>query len=500
VSEATPSRSGRGGAGGALAAALEAGGFLAALAAANAAFAPEDPGLLGVSPHPLFAVVAVLALRHGAATGLAAGLVVASLHAGLQAWTAGGMAGIAPATPLLLLAAGAALGEVRSRDRARTARAREDARAARAERDALAARLAEEERARLLIERRALEPAARFAVLAEAARRIEQLEAGAIFPAVLEIAADHLQAESCAVYALDGGLLRLQAARGAARFPEERDARAGLAGLAICERRVASARDLGEVRAPGEPMLVAPILGPDGTPEGVLEVGSMPFVSLTASAERVAAGIAGLAARAARPEKALEGPAVAAREPIGLGDHVHLAARLAEEVARARRSGTEFAVVAVDIRDWERLPAEQRGAVRAAVGAAIRVTIRASDAAFFGPDERSFAALLPGTPADGARRAAARIEAALATLGLEAGAPAETVRIGLGVAGSGEAARDPGDLLAGALREARDAGGTSPDAPGEAAPDPSTRPAGREAPAGAGCTAWLEPGRGTRPA
>jgi hypothetical protein len=432
--------------------ALELAALLAALAAANFAFAPGDPGLLHVSPHPLFAVVAIVALRHGAAAGFAGGALAALLHVGFAARFAG-HAG--PATPLLLLAAGAALGEVRSRERARALRAEDDARRARAERDALEARAAAAEQSRLALERRMLEPGARVALLAEAAGRLERLDEPELFAAMLALFAEHLDAESAAVYALEGGRLKRRAARGPAAAAEERDPAQGLLGLALGARRVASARDLGDAAGPAEAMLAAPLFAQDGAPLGAIEVRAMPFVSLTASAERIAALLADWCARAW--ERARQRPALAAEpeagEPAGPSDAAWLARRLVEEIARSRRTGEPLSLLLLEIDDWDDVPAAARPAVRRAAAAALRAALRTSDAVFGGREERAIAAVLAGADAEGAKLAAHRAADALAALRLEPyrSGPA-ALRFGLGAATWSEALGGPAELLAAAGR------------------------------------------------
>lgn len=377
---------------------------------------------------------------------------------------------------VLLLALGVLL-ELRRRDRARIARLEADLRLAVEARDGLAARLAIEERARAALERRRLDPGAGLALLAEAAARIEKLSEEDLYPAVLALLADHLGADECSIFSVEAGRLRERARRGrsGALAPaadlEDRDPEEGLVGLALRERRVVSAREAppGTERVAA---LAAPLISEDGTAIGALEVRAMPFFALTASAERVAALIAGWAARACDRARYLRlvREKAAQDEAVGIARHAYLVERLAEEIARARRHGEPLSLLLVEALDWDIVPEASRRPVRKALVGALRASLRASDPIFCYKDERSFAAVLPETGASGAERARERVREAIAALGLEPYARKGPLEVAVGAATLGPDAETPAALEAAAERDARPAGRSPAEASTERLP------------------------------
>lgn len=108
-------------------------------------------------------------------------------------------------------------------------------------------------------------------------------------------------------------------------------------------------------------------------------------------------------------------------ELTGVGNYRALHERLAEEIARHRRHGREFALILLDLDGFkevnERLGHLAGDRLLAEVGEALRAELRAEDSVFRqGGDE--FAAVVPETNAEEAAEVAARLRGRIARRGL----------------------------------------------------------------------------------
>jgi len=133
----------------------------------------------------------------------------------------------------------------------------------------------------------------------------------------------------------------------------------------------------------------------------------------------VAAGVVVLARRLRASHEALW--ALSRRDELtGVGNYRCLHERLAEEIARHRRRGREFALILLDLDGFkqvnERLGHLEGDRLLAEVGGALRDEVRAEDSVFRqGGDE--FAVIVAETDAEEAEEVAARVRARVATRG-----------------------------------------------------------------------------------
>ena len=139
----------------------------------------------------------------------------------------------------------------------------------------------------------------------------------------------------------------------------------------------------------------------------------------------------------------------------GLPNRRYLDARLASEVARARRFAQPLSVLAIDVDDFKRVNDtwghDKGDEVLRWVGAFLRSQLRACDVACrVGGDE--FVAILPGTTREGAERLAARLRVTLDDLRSGSGHGDHPVKLSIGGAALGADASDAAALLAAADR------------------------------------------------
>jgi diguanylate cyclase (GGDEF)-like protein len=129
--------------------------------------------------------------------------------------------------------------------------------------------------------------------------------------------------------------------------------------------------------------------------------------------------------------------------------------RLANEVARSKRSGEPFAVLFVDLDNFkqvnDRHGHEAANVVLKGVAEELMAVVRATDlAARYGGDE--FVVLLVRSGADGARVVAERARARVEALGRRLGYPAKLVTASIGVAGFEPSDNGAADVLVAADR------------------------------------------------
>ncbi len=255
---------------------------------------PGHWGLLDIQPHPLWIVVIAIALRYGAPSGYIVGTMAASSYAFFLSSTPWFYWHLPLAhqlvQPFFLLAGGIVVGELtRSRDRGLTAlqqqyqSARDELHVRAADQQSLAAMNSE-------LTKRIMIHSSSVLTLYEVAKKLHVLHVEAIYPAVLEVVANVLEAESCALYLWREGQLELELGS-----PESWPGRqevwstmTGVLGRSFREGRIVTIRDrLVEEGAPPiadeSTMMAGPLTDSGGRPIGVVAVERLPLVKLDAA-------------------------------------------------------------------------------------------------------------------------------------------------------------------------------------------------------------------------
>ncbi|MGH7317094.1 MAG: GGDEF domain-containing protein [Candidatus Rokuibacteriota bacterium] len=390
---------------------LELGGGLLLLAVVNALIRPSDPGFLDVQPNPALALVAALACRHGLRAGLVGGLVTAGVLAacivGRMDYASWGEVRSVRnfLTPLLLVGTGFALGAIRESQRRQARGLEERAEGLEQELADQAVRFMAATEAKHELERRVADESASLSSLYAAARAMESLEPERLYPAITATVGRFLQADACQCYILEGELLRLRAAEGAAPERAELPPGDGLVGFAIRLGRPASIRDYTLISSledlhRADVLMAAPLMGSAGTLLGCITVTSLPFLRLTpASLDRLglAADWGARALENARTHERTRAQAIE-DELVRAYTYAYYERRIREEEVRADRYGRPLAVVIFRIHRFGLVAPERRHELGRVLSLVFARSLRDVDIVCRYATDDSFAIILPETP------------------------------------------------------------------------------------------------------
>lgn len=378
--------------------------------------------------HPFALPVLYVAARYGLVPGIAIALAAALLRLGLALAT-NTLTGAAWAEPVAWPIAALLVGGFAELSRRRLKTAEAEAEAARADRAAIA-----EANDRLAA--RAMELEARLGARLQAATAIFEAarQLGHGTEGVIRGATGLLRAATgcaaCSFWLAEGRTLQLVAAEG---WPPEANLSQtfvrGPLVEAILESRSALlvTRPSDRLALEGEGILAAPVRSPwDGTLLGMVKIEDIGFVDLvldTVAALEAAAGWLGAALVEARAREAADASGSAPARGMVAGEEVPRT--IATMTGLARRLGFDLVLLSAEIPAGPHATAALEAA-RAAMAEAFRGSDLLLEARL---DERRVSVLLPGTSAEGAEAAAARLRGLLA-----ARAPAATAQVTVGIA------------------------------------------------------------------
>lgn len=277
---------------------------------------PGQWGLLHLQPHPLWIVVLAIAIRYGAPAGYAGG-AMAALSYGLLFWLRpeARLEPVAPydlldpllliarlqplAThdliqPFLLFAGGAIVSEVRSAQWQRQAGAEDRYSQASEALNELTQRHRVTVEVKAELEKEVALQSTSLATLYEMAKKLQTRRVNEVYPAILDIVVNIVEAQACALYLPGDGQLHLQDGRPETWLsrPQTVNPDAGLIGRAIREDQVVTIRDrlleIGPTALGHEPVLMAgPLRGLNEGLAGVVVVERIAFLKFTPSRIRL---------------------------------------------------------------------------------------------------------------------------------------------------------------------------------------------------------------------
>lgn len=342
----------------------------------NLAFFADDPGYLGIHPHPYFAIIILSSLRYPRLASLASTALVGGALLGQAFLAPGGhFTQLAPVVfkyVILFVITNLVLGELGSMFYREIQEARE--------------RLSEMEKAHYTLQaqydamqlvkdelsERIVGQTSSILSLYEAAKRLESLDEDQIYSALLEITAKFIGAEACSLFLVDP---ETQASRLEKRFGWTADEKSrwgspsfefgrGVIGRVVEENRMVTLKELSDERSlaeaakesPLETILAAPLVN-EGRVEAVINVERIPFLKYSPTNIRLFYLIADLGSTALANSRRFSRMK---KENIldvetGLATVAFLETSLHAELQRYQRTGLEFCFCLMQIDNEEEL-------------------------------------------------------------------------------------------------------------------------------------------------
>ncbi len=405
---------------------LEIGLALAALTAVNLIWRPGDPAFSSVEPHPYWLVVVPMAVYYGFKEGLTAAGACAGLFVGWTWYLSSEQHWLLffnlsrLKTPILLLAGGLILGELRERHRRRERALQNRLREVETALQDLSVTHLSLMEANRELEVRILSQDQTVHTLYEAAESLKHLDEEAIYPSLARMLVNYLGVTGASVYLLQENRFVRAALEGDVaddQAPPSLPNDEGLMGAALIQRKPVTIKMiLSQKEAAAfadQPILIsAPLILEGGQVVGVLNVHKLPFLRFTPGTLRMVGLVADWASIAltnARKHKEVADKNIA-DELTGAYTKEYLDKRLKEEYSRARRYGTDLSAIMVKIEDFEAIDETVKPDILSVLGVVFAKSVRDSDMIFRYAGEDTFVLLLPVTPKDGAAVVAGRIE------------------------------------------------------------------------------------------
>lgn len=428
------------------------------ITAVNVMWFRANLGFVGVSPHPYWVVVLLLASRYGFLAGLFSGVVSAALAVGLsligrQGTTIYELWKLLLGEPILFLAVGCILGEI-----SQTLKSRYEALLGEHEElqevfEKLRERYDALVKAKQEVDTRILSQEQTLTTMHETAQALRSLSEGELYPAALEMVAKFLNAEASSIYLFEEGRLKLKASQGELenrKRPGELLPDEGLMGRAFASGHVASANVLLEMYEKGvlpdsDTLIAAPLLTSGNKVLGVLNIEKLPFLKFNSQTIRMAEVFSGWCADAL--ENALLYSDTKSKtitdDITGAYTISYMNARLLEECARARRYKTDLAMIVLDILGYVEYSESEQREILTALSKALKTLLRNIDLLFSGDEPGRYIILMPNTPLVGAKVVGRKIVELVGDMGSVVESAQGALPVGMGVSAFDEASNSP---------------------------------------------------------
>lgn len=381
----------------------------------------------GVQPHPFWIPVLLLAIQYGTSEGVLAALVAS------VALRLGNMpdAGIdqdlydhlftLTREPILWLVAAVLFGELRMRQLREREELRAGLAAARQEAEAIARSYRALKSVKESLETRVAGQLRTVFTLYQAAKSIDHLDEGEVMLGVADLVRTVMKPEKFSLFLLNNDVLESVTNEG---WDDDHDSYARWfdSGTPLFQTVIARQRQLCVNRVEderilaGEGVLAGPLVSSDtGEVVGMVKVESLGFTDLSVNTVenfRILCEWIGTALAKARQFRTASEQRVFTDDALYSSSYI---GRQAEFLALlGRRMGFETTAITIRPTGLSRLSVAQRADLAAAIGTAVRGSLRDTDLACdFGQQGASFGVILAGTPLEGAKLVEAKLERAV---------------------------------------------------------------------------------------
>ncbi|MDP3425764.1 MAG: GAF domain-containing protein [Humidesulfovibrio sp.] len=440
----------------------------ALITAVNVMWFRANLGFVGISPHPYWVVVLLLASRYGFLAGLFSGVVSAALAVGLsiigrQGATIYELWKLLLGEPILFIAVGCILGEISQALKSRYEALLGEHQELQQVFDKLRERYDALVKAKQEVDTRILSQEQTLTTMHETAQALRSLSEGELYPAALEMVSKFLNAEAGSIYLFEDGRLKLKAILGelaGRKRPDSLLPDEGLMGRAFTNAHVASANVLLEMYEKGvlpdsDTLIAAPLLTSGNKVLGVLNIEKLPFLKFNSQTIRMAEVFSGWCADAL--ENALLYSDTKSKtitdDITGAYTISYLNARLLEECARARRYKTDLAMIVLDILGYVAYSESEQREILTALSKALKTLLRNIDLLFSGDEPGRYIILMPNTPLVGAKVVGGKIVQMVGDMGSVVASVQGALPVGMGVSAFDEASNTPELILETALAD-----------------------------------------------
>ncbi len=391
---------------------------LAVLMAINFFWFSDNLGFLKINPHPYWIVIIPIASRYGFKAGFVTAIMASIALMGMIKLgdPKFGFSEITNVryfgTPLLFVAVGMIIGEVREVQRKKSEELSNAFKELQESFKNISGRYDALNKAKQEVDTWVVSQEHTVSTLYEAAQALKSLNEEEICPAVVELLKDFIKVEACSIYMLTENKLQLSTTldnKENTQRPPEVDLDDGIMGQVIALGDTISINTLinsESIKSSEDQniLICAPLLSSQSNVLGVLNIEMLPFIKLNPQTIRMASLIAdwcGAAIENARTYQETKDKNIS-DDITGAYTHQYAQERLEEEFKRAYRYRYPLSLLSFEFVDFQIFSDFVKQDILTVFSLILKNKLRDIDLLFHDEESSRYILLLPNTPSDGA--------------------------------------------------------------------------------------------------